>query len=102
MPFIGRGGSSPPPDTVTRAKAPDSRAFARRVRPVKAARTPVAGFWPDQAPGLMLTNGRHSGERVHTLPAGMAAALQSLPRDVALLVWVADGQARVLWWGGPG
>lgn len=50
----------------------------------------------------MLTNGPHSGESDHTLPAGMAAALQSLPRDVALLVWVADGQARVLWSGGPG
>jgi hypothetical protein len=47
VPFIGRGGSSPPPDTATRAKAPDSRAFARRVPPVKPAKAPPVGFWPD-------------------------------------------------------
>ncbi len=31
------------------------------------------------------------------LPAALADAADSLPRDVALLLWVADGRARVLW-----
>lgn len=47
MPFIGRGGSSPPPDTITRARPPDPGALARRVRPVRAGRAPWAGLWPE-------------------------------------------------------
>lgn len=117
MPFIGRGGSSPPPDTVTRAKAPDSRAFARRVRPLKADRAPLVGFWPDTSPVAWSTGMTGSAVVLPLEPRpdavaraairslgsawdGVVAAVAALPPDASVLLWAAGGRVRVLWSAG--
>ena len=90
--------SSPPSDTVTRAKAPESRAFARRVRPLKSPAAPALGFGPHglstgEAPAREAASGLAGDETV----AAFARTAADLPPETALLIWVADGRVRVLW-----
>ena len=99
MPFIGRGGSSPPPDTTGRENFRGSREFSRRVRPLKTPPAPLPG----------LIGGTSSGAGILPLAPAAAGILDSLPALVSALfdppaggalLWVDRDGMRVLWAGG--
>lgn len=89
MPFIGRGGSSPPPDTTTGAKAPDPGAFALRVRPGRRDRAPEPG-----SPARPVDwSGGPFGATGLTVPAVSSPAVAS---SVGAIAAVESGSAAAL------
>ena len=112
MPFIGRGGSSPPPDTTVgpRDPTPGSAAraagsFSRRVRPVKASRAPSVAVSPALLLALDATVERPAGAGgVSSLPPRVASALAAMSDEVrtglgaeVALVWLTGDGPFVLW-----
>ena len=75
--------SSPPPDTTIGEFSPDPGAFARRLRPLRAARPSSAARAPSPSPALR---------------ALALAAVAELGCPV--LLWVDGVDALVLWSGG--